>query len=290
MRNLRMNHFLFALVLLLLPSLASVANACTCGGVSPCEAYASASVVFVGRVTEASLKSTPRSFPANSVSTTLINGGVLSARFKIEEAFLGVKVAQIEISGEGTTCDFPFKSGERYLVFAYKNAQTGTFHTNICSGTAPLAESSESVAYLRSVAKRLFGGTLSGEVFREVHKEDDVVPEPISKTEIILENGKERFTGLSDANGKFEVRGIKPGRYRVRTLPATNDSHLDPMATEPRSEWELDVPAHGCVQTWFAVRPGGEISGRIVDSSGTVAEDIYPELLVSSSFLFANSG
>jgi len=207
---MKKTHFLSAL-LVLLPSLASVVNACTCGGVSPCEAYAGASVVFVGRVTEAGYKSSPRTFPSNAVSTTLTSGRVLAAHFKVEEAFLGVKVGEIEISGGGTTCDFPFKPGERYLVFAYKNPETGTFHTNICSGTAPLAESQEGVAYLRSVAKQPLGGTLFGEVFREVHKGDDVVPERIAKTEIILENGKERFAGLSDADGKFAVRRDNSG-------------------------------------------------------------------------------
>ena len=279
MRNLKTNHILAALVLLLLPSLASVARACTCGGVSPCEAYAGASVVFVGRVTQTGLKSTPRSFPANAMSTTLTNGDVTSAQFRVEEAFLGVRAARIELSGEGTTCDFPFKRGERYLVFAYKNPKTGTFHTNICSGTAPLAESNDGIAYLRRVAKQPHGAALFGEVMREVSGANGPEAEPMVKTEIILENGKQQFRVLSDASGKFELRGIKPGQYRVHTNPATNYSFVDPSAKEPGKEWELEVPAQGCVQAWFVARPDGVISGTVVDDSGTVAKDIYPQLV-----------
>lgn len=274
-----------ALVLLLLPSLASVANACTCGEQSPCESYAGASVVFAGVVTKTSLKSIPRSFPDKAMSTTFTTGDVTSAQFKVEEAFLGVKGAEIEISGEGTTCDYDFKPGERYLVFAYTNSQTGTFHTNICSGTDPLAESNEGIAYLRSVVKQPPGATLSGEVVRETSGPEGIGGEPIAKAEIILQNEKDQFRGVSDASGKFEERGIKPGRYRVHTNPATNHSRIDASSEEPRKEWELDVPAQGCVQTWFVARPGGVIAGRVIDESGIVAADIYPQLLYADEKL-----
>jgi hypothetical protein len=279
MPNVKINYFLSALALLLLPLLAPIASACSCGGVSPCEAYAEASVVFVGRVTQTGLKSMPRSFPGNAISTTLINGDVTSAQFRVEEAFLGVRAGRIDISGEGTTCDYPFKPGERYLVFAYKNAKTGTFHTNICSGTTELADSKDALAYLHGVAKQPRGATLFGEVAREVRRPNGPATEGMAQTEIILENGKQRFRGVSDMFGKFQLRGIKPGRYRVHTNPATNSSRIEPSAKEPLKEWELEIPAHGCVQTWFVARPGGEISGRVGDDTGTVAGDIYPEIL-----------
>lgn len=272
-----MLKYTLAVVVLLL--LSSVASACTCGGIAPCEAYAGASVVFAGRVTQTGIKTISRSFPANAMSTTLTSGGVMSAQFKVEEAFLGVRVARIEISGEGTTCDYQFKPGERYLVFAYKNQKSGTFHTNICSGTARLADSNDGVAYLRTLAKQPSGSTLVGEVVREVRTADGPDTEPMPKTEVILEKGKQQFRGLSDASGRFELRGLNAGRYRVHTVPATNHSRIDASAEEPRKEWELDVPVHGCVQTWFIARPGGEISGRVGDESGVVAEDIYPQLL-----------
>lgn len=256
MRALKINHFLSALVLVLLPSLASVASACTCGEVSPCQAYADASIVFVGRVTQTGVKATPRSLPAKAISTTLTSG-VTSAQFRVEQAFLGVTGASIDISGEGTTCDYLFKPGERYLVFAYKDPKTGTVHTNICTGTAPLADSNDALAYLRRVAKQPRGATLLGEVVREVLGQGEPRVEPVAKTEIILDNGKQQFRAVSDASGKFALSGIKPGRYRVHTNPVTNASHLDPVTVEPRTEWELIMPAHGCVQTWFMFRPGG---------------------------------
>ncbi len=232
----------------------------------------------MGRVTQTGLKSAAPIGPANAISTTFISA-VSSAQFRVEEAFLGVKGAQINVAGEGTTCDYAFKSGERYLVFAYKDSKTGTFHTNICSGTAPLAESKEGLDYLRKVAKLPRGATLAGEVGREVSGPDGPAVEPMVKTQVIVRNGKQQFRAVTDESGKFELRGIVPGRYRVHTIPVTNASRLDVMAKEPREEWELDIPAQGCVQTWFVARPGGEIAGRVGDESGIVAQDIYPKLL-----------
>jgi hypothetical protein len=277
MRNVKITYILPALVLLLLPS---VASACTCGGQAPCEAYAGASVVFVGRVTQTGLKSTFEGFPENAMSTTSTNSGVTAARFNVEEAFLGVSGVRIDISGEGTNCDFEFKPGERYLIFAYKDPKTTTFHTNICSGTAPLDQSNESLAYLRKVAKQPRGGTVYGDVSRQVQAQDGPRAYPMAKTEIILENGKQQFRILSDGKGDFELRGVTPGRYRVHTNPATNYSRLDIMAEEPRKECEVDVPAQGCVHAWFVARPGGVISGSVGDESGIVPEDLYPNLIV----------
>jgi hypothetical protein len=53
------------------------------------------------------------------------------------------------------------------------------------------------------------------------------------------------------------------------------------MAEEPRTEWELDVPGQGCVETWFVSRPNGEISGTVVDPSGIVGDDVEPELIAA---------
>lgn len=214
------------------------------------------------------------------MSTTL-TGSTPAARFKVEEAFLGVDAAEIEISGGGTSCDYYFNQGERYLVYAYLNSKSGTFYTNSCSGTAPLSEAGDDLAYLRSVAKLPPGGGVFGELRRELHLEGKNGPafEPIPKAEVILENGGQRFQAVSDADGKFQLLGVPRGRYKVRTNPQTNFSSADVSAEESRNEWELEVPGQGCLREWFVARPGGEISGMVVDDTGVVADDVEPELI-----------
>jgi hypothetical protein len=214
------------------------------------------------------------------MSTTLTSGSPV-ARFKVEEAFAGVRVAEIEISGGGSTCDYDFKQGERYLVYAYQNSDDKTFHTNICSGTAPISEAKDALTYLRGIIKLPSGGTVFGEINRERKRTGKSEPtfEPVPKAEVILETGGRRFRAVSDANGKFELRGIPQGRYTVHTNPPTNYSRADVMTEESRNEWELEVPGQGCLQTWFVARLDGEISGKVVDVSGIVPEDVEPELI-----------
>lgn len=272
--------FLLAFTVILLSALVSNTNACTCGRISACEAYANASVVFVGLVTKTGVRKTQVHFPSNAMSTT-VTSSTSAASFNVEEAFRGVEVTEIEISGEGTTCDYYFKQGERYLIYAHPSNDGKTFHTNICSGTKPLSEAKDDLTYLHSVGKLSTGGTIFGEIKREISRtgKGALSPEPIRKAEIILERGDQSFKAVSDANGNFELSGIPQGHYKVRTNPQTNFSRADVMAEEPRHEWELDIPGHGCIKTWFLARPEGEISGTVIDDSGIVPEDAEPELI-----------
>ena len=242
-------------------------------GVSPCEAYGQASVVFVGTVTNATVESAPSQFPSNAMSTTLTNGRTVAV-FKVEQTFGHSLSETVQIYGQGTTCDFLFKTGERYLVYAYQDASTKTLSTNICSGTAPVAEAQDHLTYL-SGAMNSSGGTVSGDIRRETIGRN----QPIVGAEITLVNGDRTFRGKTNAAGKFTVGGLPEGKYKVQTNPRTNYSRLNASAEGPLSEWEIEVPARGCVNTWFVARPDGEIAGTITDDSGIVPEDLEPVLI-----------
>ena len=67
------------------------------------------------------------------------------ATFDVEESWKGVSENQITVDGRfssspGSSCDFNFREGERYLVFAtYALPREDTsLHTMACSGTMPL--------------------------------------------------------------------------------------------------------------------------------------------------------
>ena len=241
--------------------------------VSPCEAYGDASVVFVGTVTKATVESAASQLPSNAISTTLTHGRTVAV-LKVEQAFGQSLSETVQIYGQGNTCDLHFKTAERYLVYAYQDATTQTLYTNICSGTAPAAEAKDHLIYL-SGAINSSGGTVSGDIRREMNGRI----EPIIGAEITLVNGGRTFREKTDAAGKFTVGGLPKGRYKVHTNPRTNYSRLEVMAEGPLSEWEIEVPGRGCVNTWFVARPDGEIAGTVTDESGIVAEDLEPVLI-----------
>ena len=253
----------------LLPGFASEASACTCGPVEPCEAYASASTVFVGRALKVGMESSKGLLPPNAASTTLTSGGPV-AHFLVEEALRGIDEKEVEISGESTTCDYYFKEGKRYLVYAYRNPDDKRLHTNICSGTSLLTEAKAHLVYLRAEAKSPSGGTFSGHVYRLFYdsQKDDWDIEMLPKVKVILETGAQQFHAFTNKKGLFEISGLPAGHYKVRTDPATNYSTIEILAVEPRKEWEVDLPDHGCVWQSFKAMQEAEISGQVIDENG----------------------
>src|SRR5690348_8564388 len=100
---------------LLIPWLASRANACSCvRGVTVCQAYAEASAVFIGIVSE--ISPTQRSRPDKSD----VYFGKL-ARISVVEIFKGVSSPEITVvtGNGGGDCGYPFERGKRYLVYGY---------------------------------------------------------------------------------------------------------------------------------------------------------------------------
>lgn len=270
-----------ALLLLLPPLLffAPRAAACMCGQRQPCEAYAGAGLVFVGLVTSKGTAPPGNRLPQNAVSSTPTRGA-LAAHFSVEEVFLGAPGEEVAVTGEGTTCDYDFVVGERYLVYAYAGPD-GAVRTNACSGTAPLSRVGEHLYYLRVEARTSPRTTFTGYVRRASY---DVLKnvwneEPAPGVEVILESEGRGFRSTSDAQGEFVLRGLPRGRYRVRTEPAANFSSVEIMAKEPRAVWELDVPGRGCVTEWFEFRPRGELSGQVSFGGGRPGGDLRVELV-----------
>jgi hypothetical protein len=78
---------------------------------------------------------------------------VQRATFQVEEAFEGIKNETIEVYGSGTTCDFHFAIGTRYLVYGW-NGVDGRIRSGLCTRTAPVAEAAEDLKFLRTLKHR----------------------------------------------------------------------------------------------------------------------------------------
>src|SRR5262245_49852827 len=180
--------FRWILLMAMIPFVISTAHACTCGVLSPCIAYAHASTVFIGLAVE--------------TSTAKIEGKMSTAdsvQFRVKEVFLGGRENEIKISGFGTNCDYPFKVGQEYLVYAYHGTDGKTLYTSLCSRTAPLREAAPDLVYLRGISKSTSGSIVSGTVRREGFSAERGEPtfEPIAQARVIFESTKGRFTGLT---------------------------------------------------------------------------------------------
>jgi len=270
-----------ALAIMTLLLLSSSVSACLCPGVTPCKAYADSEAVFVGLVTTTKIETVKGRFPPNAISTTTTGGEGPVASFRVEEAFLGVNAKVVEVSGGGTNCDYYFEEGKRYLVYASRSPDGHVLYTNACSGTKSLSEAQEDLQYLRSAARRVAGGTISGVVNQKFATGGEAAStfKPIPKAKVFLEAGTRRFSTIADEKGSFEFRGIPGGSYKIRTYPVTNYSSANVMAEQPISEWEIVVPRHGCLDTWFVLQPDGEISGTVIDDTGVIPKDVEVQLV-----------
>ena len=98
-------RLLFAAGILIFPLLAADADACQCRERQPpCAEYSSADAVFVGSVTEIKLTA--------DMVTKIIS-------FAVERGLVGVNSRVAQLVDYGTSCDYTFEVGKKYLVYAY---------------------------------------------------------------------------------------------------------------------------------------------------------------------------
>ena len=116
----------------------SPAEACSCAEPGPpCAAFWQADTVFLGRAM--SIESTPRDRDS-------MNG--LRVQFSVQRMYRGGEAAQIAIhtSPGETSCGYPFRSGETYVVYANRSPQ-GTLVTTTCSRTRRASVGVDDLAY-----------------------------------------------------------------------------------------------------------------------------------------------
>lgn len=144
------------------------AIACSCGDSgTPCESFGKAAAVFVGTVTGVR-ESAPRATDLAERRKLEDSGEVAflpkAYNFSVEQAYLGVSGAEIEIltgSGSGD-CGFTFQTGQRYLVYAYRYKDKLT--TSLSTRTQLFSRATEDIAFLGTLSSAAPGVTIYGTV------------------------------------------------------------------------------------------------------------------------------
>ncbi|MDQ3649865.1 MAG: carboxypeptidase regulatory-like domain-containing protein [Acidobacteriota bacterium] len=243
------------------------ARACSCvtvGKFEPCRAYGSASAVFVGvangvekRKIEDVRAERKRQDAGWDVPSMIYS-------FAVEEAFGGVEGSEVKIgtNSGGGDCGYQFTKGERYLIYAY--GREGNLSTSICTPTKPIAKADDELKFLRNLASREPGVTLSGAVMMSHPSKENAEP-PIDKRvaglPIIVEGGGERRELQTDAEGRYQLTGLKAETYTVKvTLPDELHTH--------RAEEKVVITERGCGGANFFISDNGRISGKAMDAEG----------------------
>ena len=255
---------------------AESARPCSCiGSGPPCQAYGNTSAVFVGTPTGVS----QTTVKADRVGDQF-NYPQRLFTFRVEEAFRGVEAVEVQVMTGmgGGDCGYNFQIGERYLVYAGRDANSDVYGTSICTRTRPLSEAGEDLEYIRNLSKRERGAVLSGEIRRyrrNLETEQTEQLGPLSEIEISVEGASNSYSARSDKDGRYKLTGLAPGKYKVKPL-------LPKEFSGYTTEQQTVLNERGCSVVNFYVTDNGRISGRVVDASGQAVPRIMVDLIPAS--------
>jgi hypothetical protein len=236
-----------------------VAVACSCFLNPPCQAFWNADAVFTGVVTSVDYPSDRRPAQTHTETTFAVERGLRGAD--------GSVVIRGDARNTINTCRFDFKAGERYIVFARREAD-GALTTNMCSGTKPLAEAAQDLKFATHLPKAGSGGRIFGEVKQSEPNllnwsQSQVKPARGLTVTLTGAVGAERKL-RTDQRGAFEAKRMKPGTYRIAlNVPPTARGYFD--------RTEIEVKDRGCAIVNMAFETNGRIAGRVTDASGAPA-------------------
>jgi hypothetical protein len=182
-------------------------------------------------------------------------------RLRVTENFVGAEGDHFELftGFGGGDCGFPFRTGETYLVYAYREPGSGRWTTGVCSNTKRIREDDPDLQRVRELkagapVPRIYGHLVDFTSRREGEKQ----PGSFAAARIMLNrDGKVVQEVRTDQEGRFIFDALEPGKYRVEALASgfTATSISD-------SGFEIDLSSTGCSKLMLSVEEDRAVSDR----------------------------
>ncbi len=232
-----------ALCLGVLTGWAADARACECvAGAPACIAAPRTRAVFVGRV------------------AGWAAGEVL---FDVERAVRGVKRGRIRLDSGSGNCAFPFRTGERYVVYAHWDESLGSLTTSICSRTGPLSDprTRGDLAYFDLAHDHQpSAGLITGVVYGATRTQAPTMTANRTLAGVLISasspDGQPPRTTFTDADGSYVFRGMAAGTWRLwAQLPQGFLAHESAMVTVSRRDGCAEANIYARLDEQQAERP-----------------------------------
>ena len=250
------------------------ANACSCPVPGPpCDEVWKAALVFSGKVTAI----VPLRAPGAGLPP---DWGPRRVRFAISEAFRGTDAREVELYSQGggsAACDYSFRVGEEYLVYARPRSDGVGWITSTCSRTRALRHAAEDLGYLRLPDNRKPPGHIEGRVSRHVYDLSQRKPGEnvaVPGVPVIVTGGRTRLQSKTDGEGRYSVPAEPGYAYQVRFGP------VEGLSIRASQQVSLSHP-RACAVVNASALYDGRLEGRVVDDSGRPVS-FLPITLVSS--------
>lgn len=203
-----LKYGLLTVSFILLPCFSRVVQACECLQSPPaCAAYRAADAVFAGLVTSVS--------PENNDYKTIAKNGKRKVTFTLINAYRGVSGKEIEIQSTISSCEYQFRKGEKYFVYASLDTSDNSLGTSGCSRTTRLSSATEDLAFINSLSGGRAGRLISGIVSESTYT-------PVKNVKVLATGNGKQYQAETDDKGRFNIFVGKSGKYVVRVVLPRN--------------------------------------------------------------------
>lgn len=244
---------------------------CSCAGLSLCERLDKTQVIFLGEVIEGGVE--PGQNPWRSIP------GI--ARLRVVEAFRGLPKDAREVDIDlffwsGMCSPNPYERGKQVLVFTHFDKERGILADGMCTQSLSHKWLGEDIGRVREY----FRGEMKTEIYGRIapntndssvgYRLDSGDTPPIVGATVVVEGMGKRFRALSDSAGRYFVKGLPGGLYRLRAELAGYDNR----GVEP----EVSVKQGGCAVQNFGLWTKNSVEGFVFDPNGAPVRNIRVHL------------
>ena len=213
---------------------------------SPCDAFASADAVLVGKVT--------RIIPEYIRDIwTRDKDYDQTAHVAVEVTYKGVTRRAIVLRQLGRADAPKFVLGSRYLFYANRDSKTGRWWIKPCGRTRMAEYVEDDLRYIRASRVSANRSRIAGEISQYAMDPDNPAETtrrmPGVTVHVIGPNKK--YTTATDEHGVYEVLDLPPGRYRIQ--PAIPNGlrlwaaiHYGRFDSTKLQSLEVDLSPHTC--------------------------------------------